>query len=1366
MSTKRKAATTIAKPVVKPSAKAQIKSKIDETRTTVSTGLASRPGSKVVAEPLEVDGSEAASDNAEEEVSQDEEDVENKTISKKAAGTKRPRDDVDQDEVMQDGAEASDGEPTSPTFGDLVRGTTTVDVSASLAAQAAAARSSRNGTQHHAVAPITATSLGTVLNQALRTDDNDLLESCLQTSDTKIIEATINRMDSALASVLLSKLAARMHRRPGRAFGLMRWMQWTLVAHGGALVTQPDLVARLAELSRVLEERSRGLSSLLALKGKLDMLDSQLKFRKSIKSASAARGRGLDDEDESSEEEEEDADAPGVVYVEGQETVAGKALPNGTTGRDEDDDAIAATAAVISDSEDESDADFDEEDEDEAAEELADESLDEDEVDHDDVEEDDEEDEEESDGGVARGSFECDGKRPTCSACSGYNRACVYLSADPNESRTSAIKRKFGDLQERMTSHEELYHLLRTRTLPEVYEILRRIRAGIDVEDILRYVRDGDLLLQLHLAPETRLRYTFPDFASWPVVFRDPDDPYLRTPLLDFDVGDFANSGSEAGDSSSSTNESSPATTTAPARLRHAHTYQMPYHAAHTVDPRLSAVRAATWTSVTGDDALVARLLGIYFQFEYPRTRIFQKDLFLDDLAQGKTNFCSSLLVNCILANAAHGLTTDPHRVEFWTPRSLPYAFLAEAKRLWDIEVDREQPRLTTIHAAVILCLRYGSDGADSVGIKFLVKALEFALKMGLFTRKETCETRGSLARAFTAWSLYAYQGVTFYYLRRTPIVAEPPVTPLPDYDTVHNLTGEIYIQYPLQPTPTPITLPATFRAQVELNVMMMEIGNTFHSNPTPETATLDAALKYYEKLDAWFRALPPELQPKWVVMPHQLQVHMEYYLTLIELFEPWARGPDATTVAAFNGRTIADIATSARARMETLIRLYYLRHSFDALDAMLIMFLLLLGSITVHVLGDSDSSNSSHGETTTTTTTEEEEDNASGGGKKSPPSKASTSRNRDASTLLLCAKGLADQGNNLYLGTLMFNVLSKLVTEKVKTQQQPGGTATDASTPTPALGVAEDGGGGGGLPESLITDLERIRVEAGRVTETSSLKPQPTKMHLPVPLILLSLSHTLLAQPTPDPLDWLDLSLSRNIYRNISAVPPPSGSTGHFCLGALHLGGIAYPHARLTTNIRRIECRGGEDGTGRARLVFRGFWEGAGFMTIAARVSGRVELGAKAALGEVGVGVGYLTNHTSPTSPAVFDTGAEDLSSRYPGGYSGTFSAYPNIYIPGTNYQRGRTVCETDTTLPAIEVEFWIAAAQPNGTTAGGDPADYEVRVSDVRVELHALWDSCDLSYNTLAMPSFMFTRSKPAALAARGRPNARLTLEPAQGY
>jgi hypothetical protein len=195
-----------------------------------------------------------------------------------------------------------------------------------------------------------------------------------------------------------------------------------------------------------------------------------------------------------------------------------------------------------------------------------------------------------------------------------------------------------------VSCHEELYTLLKTRSQAEANEMLRRIRAGVDVETILRYVKDGDLLLQLHLAPETRLRYSFPDFASWPTIFRDPDDPYLKTQLLDFE--------SEVQPTSDSLSDTARAVRPSPLHLD-SHVYHIPYHAAQAIDPRLSSVRASAWTSVTADDALVSNLLAIYFQFEYPRTRYFQKDLFLDDLARGKTNFCSSLLVNCILANAA-----------------------------------------------------------------------------------------------------------------------------------------------------------------------------------------------------------------------------------------------------------------------------------------------------------------------------------------------------------------------------------------------------------------------------------------------------------------------------------------------------------------------------------------------------------------------------------------------------------------------------------------------------------------------------------------------------------------------------------------
>jgi len=386
---------------MKQSPKVSIKSRIDETKTVVSSGLTSKPASKRE-QQLEIASDFSGVSDNEEQDSEDEK--QGKTPKSKSAGRDASKQKADEDAAVdtemtspkpddaQDQGDASDGEPTSPTFGDLVRGASTIDVSSALAAQASTAVA-RTGAQSRFVAPVTSTSLGTVLNQALKSDDRDLLESCLQVNDVNIIQNTINRMDSALAGVLLSKLADRMHRRPGRAFGLMKWMQWTLIAHGGTLVAQPGVVNQLSKLSGVLEERSRGLNSLLALKGKLDMLDAQMQLRKAIKNAKSD-GSG-DDDDES-----EDVDEPGVVYVEGQEDQP-KALTNGSAatrsgGVDDDDFPVANGFG------DDSEEDSDEEDEDDVAEDLAEiESMDEDEADLDDIEDESGEDDEDDDDEVS-----------------------------------------------------------------------------------------------------------------------------------------------------------------------------------------------------------------------------------------------------------------------------------------------------------------------------------------------------------------------------------------------------------------------------------------------------------------------------------------------------------------------------------------------------------------------------------------------------------------------------------------------------------------------------------------------------------------------------------------------------------------------------------------------------------------------------------------------------------------------------------------------------------------------------------------------------------------------------------------------------
>ncbi|KAJ4368830.1 Small subunit (SSU) processome component [Neocucurbitaria cava] len=213
---------------------------------------------------------------------------------------------VEEDGMDQDGT----AEPDELSFGDRLRAqdpepvqqSRIVDVESTFAGANDESRALATAAHSRPLAAPNASSLGTVLAQALRTNDTELLESCLRVVDVDTIYATVERLPSPLVANLLQKLAERLHKKPGRAGMLMVWVQWSLAAHGGYLASQPQLVKRLTTLNKVLKERASGLQPLLSLKGRLDMLQAQLELRRRNQ-----RKAANDDEDEA------------VIYVEGED---------------------------------------------------------------------------------------------------------------------------------------------------------------------------------------------------------------------------------------------------------------------------------------------------------------------------------------------------------------------------------------------------------------------------------------------------------------------------------------------------------------------------------------------------------------------------------------------------------------------------------------------------------------------------------------------------------------------------------------------------------------------------------------------------------------------------------------------------------------------------------------------------------------------------------------------------------------------------------------------------------------------------------------------------------------------------------------
>lgn len=388
---KRKAPAGLAAPVVKSSAKPASRTTIDESRTAVFAP-SDLPDSNDV-ETIEISSDPNSSDEEDDEDEESEAEQTNGHSEPKVNGTSTAPVLAKKQSEPEEEEEESDAEPTSPSFGELLRGNETIDVPA-LLHQSSTSNSLQPRT---AIVPPSHQSLTTVLTQALRTDDTDLLESCLHTDDPATIQNTIERIDSSLAGSLLQKLASRLYRRPGRAGKLMIWVQWTLIAHGGALATQPKVVQSLSGLQKVLAERAKGLNSLLALKGKLDLLEGQMDLRRRMQRSSGA-GRNDDEDDEDDED---------VIWVEGEDKATSENLTNGIGSKrgaidDLDDDAEPVMNGLAGDSSDEED-DSEEADGGSDGDDDQESLLDENEVDHeeevDDSMGDDDEDESDADAG-------------------------------------------------------------------------------------------------------------------------------------------------------------------------------------------------------------------------------------------------------------------------------------------------------------------------------------------------------------------------------------------------------------------------------------------------------------------------------------------------------------------------------------------------------------------------------------------------------------------------------------------------------------------------------------------------------------------------------------------------------------------------------------------------------------------------------------------------------------------------------------------------------------------------------------------------------------------------------------------------------
>ncbi|KAG7425123.1 Nitrogen assimilation transcription factor nirA [Fusarium oxysporum f. sp. raphani] len=566
--------------------------------------------------------------------------------------------------------------------------------------------------------------------------------------------------------------------------------------------------------------------------------------------------------------------------------------------------------------------------------------------------------------------IKCNGARPTCSQCRAKHIYCVYRQTPEGN-----YKQRLEALQ---VSHPAaiVYRAIQTRPEAEAHEIVRRIRAGTDAETMAHQLSTADLLLQVQLEPETRYRYQFLYSALMPSYLQTPTNPFLHSLIYEWNEKDEAGKASVPPLSES--------------ERKNKAQYLRPIHAASIVDPRMDEIVPSKWTSVNADDDLMRTLIRAYFIYEYDWFTFFHKDYFLDDMLAGSSTFCSPLLVNAILAVGCNYLSQP---AEFWNPNSLGYKFLAEAKRLWAVEESGERS-LTTLQAALIINTIVNMFGIDKLASAYLGQAIDIAHELGLF-ESTTYIMHKKLRHSYdlTAWSLFHWQCTLSFQFQTAPMLRTPPQSPLPDPDRDPDWYSEIWLKYPSTSVLVPMQYRYTFKAKVEfslvLNTAMLQAYTSESDNQVVRSGT-GRIIETVEKLEAWYRTLPGPLLPSNIVFPSQLKLHGSPPLLLDQ-------------------DELQKSLAKYRAYFETILRIHYLRHSFEYGNMMLTRFLAMLAFLALTKLDFLMARDSSELEVSSMDVGDTD------------PRAAKT-------TLLIAQKGLSDQGRGYYLPKrVLQDVLSRM---------------------------------------------------------------------------------------------------------------------------------------------------------------------------------------------------------------------------------------------------------------------------------------------------------------------------------------------------
>ncbi|KAI6907439.1 Nitrogen assimilation transcription factor [Hortaea werneckii] len=489
-----------------------------------------------------------------------------------------------------------------------------------------------------------------------------------------------------------------------------------------------------------------------------------------------------------------------------------------------------------------------------------------------------------------RRKSKCDGNQPACAACCQvYGTECVY---DPNsDHRRKGVYR--NDVESLKTKSETLHTLVQAiLNYPEdaVAGLVQEIRTCQSLDAVAESIiarQNGEDALDA----ESEVQPAMPQTRFENTLYGKLGDLRLDDGSVRY-IGGTSNLIHLTQDESNDVSDE----------------YQQQE------DPITS------WTKVTDDPELVVHLLNMYFTWHYSYFTTLSKTLFYRDFLLGKppatakrkTFYCSSLLVNAMLALGCHFTSHSRAKENPEDSATAGDHFFREAKRLIMENDEHEKPRLTTVQALALMSVREAGCGREAKGWVYSGMSFRMACDMGLnldsgrLTKNKAVsgDEEEEDVRRITFWGCYLFDKCWSNYLGRLPqlptsVATVPKVEVFPDEDatTWCPYTDSGFTQAHVQPARTrAVALQITKLCEISNDLMKNFYNPTDMEKAKGKAAELKKLSDIHTRLESWRRELPREFEPKEGGLSSVLVMHMFFQLLFIHLFRPFLKYSQANS--------------------------------------------------------------------------------------------------------------------------------------------------------------------------------------------------------------------------------------------------------------------------------------------------------------------------------------------------------------------------------------------------------------------------------------------------------------------------------------